>query len=173
MPNPRKPGKLTVREELFCQEYLVDLDLKAAAIRAGYKASYAQARAYELLQRPPIAARIKAAMAKREKRTEVTSDRVVKELARIAFSDLRGAVVESDSGRSKFLQLHELPDDLAAAVQSIEIDEHGVKYRLWDKNAALTNLGRHLSMFQDNINARLRGKLKVRIVRDRKAGEAE
>ena len=76
---------MTKKQQLFCEEYLIDLNATQAAIRAGYKPESAGSVGSENLKKPEIRARIDKAMAERSKRTGVNADRVVRELARVAF----------------------------------------------------------------------------------------
>ena len=58
-------GKLTKKNEVFCDEYLIDLNATQAAIRAGYSVESAGSIGSELLKKPEIRARIDRAMAER------------------------------------------------------------------------------------------------------------
>ncbi len=80
---------LNDRQARFVAEYLVDLNATQAAIRAGYSPPSARTQAADLLPNPNLAAAIAEAQAARGRRTEVTADRVVLELARVAFGDPR------------------------------------------------------------------------------------
>src|SRR3954466_9694923 len=80
---------LNDRQARFVAEYLVDLNATQAAIRAGYSPASARTQAADLLTNPNISAAIAEAQAARSRRTEVTADRVVLELARVAFGDPR------------------------------------------------------------------------------------
>jgi phage terminase small subunit len=82
-------GKLTPKQARFVDEYLVDLNGTQAAIRAGYSARGADVQAVRLLGNARISAAIASRQTKRTARTEVTQDRVISELALIAFSDMR------------------------------------------------------------------------------------
>ena len=75
------------RHARFVREYLIDRNAKQAYIRAGYKARghVAEVNAANLLRKPEVAAALAAAEQRRAQRTEVTADRVVRELARLAF----------------------------------------------------------------------------------------
>ena len=79
---------MTEKQKAFCHEYLVDLNGTQAAIRAGYSEKAAKEIASENLTKANIKCVINALMKEREKRTEVTQDRVLLELAKIAFADL-------------------------------------------------------------------------------------
>ncbi len=84
--------KLTAKQRLFVDEYLVDLNATQAAIRAGYSANSAASIGEENLRKPEIMAAIDAAMDARAARTQITQDRVVEELAAIGFSRITDAV---------------------------------------------------------------------------------
>lgn len=153
----RKTGDLTDQQRLFVSEYLRDKCGKQAAIRAGYSVRSAESTASKLVRHPKVAAAIEAGMARMEKRNENLAQRVLDELARIAFSDLR----QHFTPDGKLLPPHKLPDDAAAAVSSIESEERHDreteapytvrKIRLWDKLAALDKLGRHLGLLTEQV----------------------
>lgn len=92
-PSKAAPGKpkrrqgVAAREERFCREYLVDLNGAAAAIRAGFAANSARQRAYELLAREDIQAKVAEFEAQRAERTEITADMVLQRLWMIATAD--------------------------------------------------------------------------------------
>jgi phage terminase small subunit len=152
--------ELTAKQRRFVEEYLVDLNASAAARRAGYSARRADQQGLENLRKPEIAAAIQAAMEERGRRTEITADRVLLELARIAFFDPRKLFNPDGSPKA----LHELDDDTAAAIAGLEVleefDGHGEdriqigvvkKYKVADKNTALTNAMRHLGLYKDKV----------------------
>lgn len=98
---------LTLKQERFVQEYLVDLNATQAAIRAGYSAKTASRIGPELLGKPCISEAIQKAIKKREKRTEVTQDYVIEKLREIAEKDASDGP-ESDlkySSKIKALEL--------------------------------------------------------------------
>jgi hypothetical protein len=66
-----------------------DLNATYAAKRAGYAPRSASTTGYRLLQRPAVAAAVAKAQRKRAARTRVSADRVVTELAKVAFGDPR------------------------------------------------------------------------------------
>lgn len=170
---------MTPKQARFVEEYLVDLNASAAARRAGYSARTADAIGRENLGKPTIAAAITAGQKARSERTRITADRVLLELARIAFFDIRRLYRADGSMKEP----HELDDDAAAALCSLDVVEefddrpaeteqepqaHGgslrrrrrtlvgftKKAKIFDKGPALTNAMRHLGMFeQDNAQA--------------------
>ena len=144
---------LTAKQKVFVQEYLVDLNATQAAIRAGYSQRTAGWIGPQLLGKTHIAEAVQGAMAKREERTEITQDRVLKEYAKLAFLDPRRFYNED----GQLLQVHELPEDVAAALSSMEVVTERAgelelavrKIKFSDKKAALDSIARHLGMFKD------------------------
>ncbi|WP_310715492.1 terminase small subunit, partial [Burkholderia multivorans] len=114
-----KANKLSAKHQRFVDEYLIDLNATKAAERAGYSKRTAGQIGFELLKKPEIAEAISEAMKAREQRTGITQDRVLRELARIAFFDPR-KLFDSD-GRP--LPISELDDDTAAAIAGLDVFE--------------------------------------------------
>ena len=80
-------AKLTDKQRRFVEEYLVDLNATAAARRAGYSERTADHIGPELLGKTWVAVAIQEAMQQRSRRTEITQDRVLNELAIVAFGE--------------------------------------------------------------------------------------
>lgn len=146
---------MTQKQKRFIEEYLIDLNATQAAIRAGYSPDTAQQTGSENLSKPVIRAQIDRAIAERSKRTGVNAERVVQELAKIAFVnaaeviDPKTATVKEDA----------LPED-TAAIQSVKVKTFGEdglerEIKMADKIKALELLGKHLGMFQNNVNVTL------------------
>lgn len=144
---------LNEKQARFVAEYMIDLNATQAATRSGYSAKTAYAIGHELLKKPEIQAALTAAMQDRSERTQITADRVLEELARIGFADLRKLFDEDGSLRD----VADMDPDTVAAIASIELQVsgppeaplHTSKVKLWDKVAALDRLGRHFAMFTD------------------------
>lgn len=136
---------LKPREHRFVDEYLVDLDSKHAAIRAGYKKSGART-ASRLLARPVIARAIAAAMAERSRRTGITPERVLDELARIAFVDWRKLASWGPDDAS-VLPSRDMSADETAAIATVTGGKSGrVAVATYDKKRALDVLARILGL---------------------------
>lgn len=157
---PRGERTLTPKQARFVDEYLVDLNATQAAIRAGYSAKTARAIGYENLTRPNIALAIEAKRKELAAAVGITRERVLTEMAKLAFSDLRQLYNEDGSLKHP----HEWPEGAAGSVAGIDFetvrsgrpDEDGVvertqvaKVKLWDKGKQLENLLRHLGMDGD------------------------
>ncbi|MGP9790682.1 terminase small subunit [Roseinatronobacter sp. NSM] len=147
---------LTDKQEKFVDEYLIDLNATQAAKRAGYSEKTAHRIGAENMQKPAIVARIKERQLDAQKRTEVTLDRIIEEMAKVAFSDLRKVL----SPDGHLLNPQNWDDDTAGAIASLEVvaqpagvDENGDKViehvhkiKTWDKMSALEKLGKHLGL---------------------------
>ena len=144
--------KLTPKQKYFVEEYMIDLNATKAAIRAGYSEKTASRIGPELLGKTCISNAIEKAQLARSSRTEVTADRVVKELARIAFVDARQIFTWGPGGVS-LRPSEALTDDEAAIVAEVSetTSESGgnIKIKRFDKLKALELLGKHLGMFVD------------------------
>ena len=142
---------LNAKQTRFCEEYLIDLNATQAAIRAGYSPETAGAIGAENLKKPQIQKAIARAMADRSRRTGVNADRIVMELAKIAFVNAAD-VIDADDAT---LKTDAAAEDLAA-VQSVKVKSFGDdgverEIKLADKIKALELLGRHLGMFNDRL----------------------
>lgn len=85
-------AKLAAKQQRFCDEYLIDLNATQAAIRAGYSPGTAEQAASRLLTIVKVSDEIAREMAERSKRTGINQDRVVKELAKLAFVNIADVV---------------------------------------------------------------------------------
>lgn len=157
MPEKKKTTrqqKLTDRQERFCLEYVVDLNAKQAAIRAGYSPNGAAVNASKLLTNNNIKKKIDRLQAEIAKRTAITADMVVRELAYIGFADVR----ECFDKHGNILNPKKLPDSIAKVVAGIDVievkkDVKAKKLKLWSKVSALDSLAKHLGMYQQDAGA--------------------
>jgi phage terminase small subunit len=79
----KKKAKLTAKQKAFVQEYLVDLNGKRAAIRAGYSKKTASVIAAQCLTKVNVQEALAKAQAKRQERTSISQDTVLKNIVRI------------------------------------------------------------------------------------------
>jgi phage terminase small subunit len=138
---------MTPRQKRFVDEYLRDANGTRAAIRAGYAEVSARHHAHNLLRRPEIAAAIAEAEAARAERLRVSADRVLEELARVAFADLTRLVEWGPEGAT-VKAWGSVPGDETAAVAEVVVGPAGVRLRLHDKLRALDALCRHLGLYR-------------------------
>lgn len=151
MEKARKP---IPKQQRFADEFLCNLNAKEAAIKAGYSPKTAEQIGYQLLQKTSVQEYLARRMKEREKRTEITQDRVLAELALIAFgrqSDLMtwgpAGVVLKDS--------EQLTGDATAMVaevsETVTLAGGTVKIKTHDKVRALELVGKHLGMFANKL----------------------
>lgn len=147
-------AKLTDKQQKFVEEYLIDLNATQAAIRAGYSVNNADKIGSELLGKTRVSQAIKEAMAERSRRTGISADRVLIEIAKLAFVNPAN-VINMEDGTVRT----DATDDDLACVQSVKkkrsssdtgsSTENEVK--LYDKKAALELLGKHLGIFTERF----------------------
>lgn len=147
-------AKLRDKQRRFVDEYLIDLNATQAAIRAGYSVKTANEQGSRLLANVSVQTAIAEKMADRSRRTGVNQDRVVLELAKIAFVKLTDIIDEKGKIKDTATE-----DDLACL--------EGYKYKYSDtdtgysverevklssKMKALELLGKHLGMWNDKVD---------------------
>ncbi len=148
-------AKLTEKQQRFVNEYLIDLNATQAVIRAGYSVKRASEIGYQLLQKTTVQQAISEKMAERSKRTGVNQDRIVLELAKIAFVNAADVIDPENATIKEDASL-----DDTAAIQSVKVkviptkEGEGVEreIRLNDKLKALELLGKHLGMWNDKLD---------------------
>lgn len=145
---------LSAKQKCFVEEYLIDLNGTQAAIRAGYSAKTADRIANENLRKPDIQVLLQEKQAARSERTQITQDKVLIEIARLAFNDPRKAF-DADGN---MLPVQRWPDEVAAAISAIKVTEvktsdsetetYLKEIKFWDKGAAQEKLCKHLGMYE-------------------------
>lgn len=181
--HPRIDPKLSPREKAFVDEYLIDLSATKAAIRVGYSERSAHVLGSRLLQKPAVREAIEAAMAERSRKTGITADRVLEEIAAVAFSDLGEVIRVDEHGKVYVRELDGLRPEARRALsevtqvttESMVEDERvtekvrlGVK--LHNKVAALKLLVDHLGL---NAPTKVEAKVETMSARDRLAAKLE
>ncbi|MCI7604360.1 MAG: terminase small subunit [Blautia massiliensis] len=144
---------MTEKQKIFADEYLIDLNA-TRAYRVAYpsvkKDETAAAAAARMLRNVKVAAYIQDRMQERQKRTEITQDRVLQELAAIAFAKATDyAEIKNECVRIK--DTGDLDEQQVRAIAGIKEGKFGVEIKLNDKEKALELLGRHLGMFKDKV----------------------
>jgi phage terminase small subunit len=162
-------SQLDARRERFAQELDRGATLLKAHEAAGYKPSIANActlkASQKVSQRLDQLARERserelAANVAAQQKYNVTAERVIGELAKIGFANMQDYLKIGDNGEPIF-NYAAITRDQAAAIQEIIIEEYvagrgenardvrRIRFKLADKRAALTDLGRHLGLFVD------------------------
>lgn len=170
-----KKRRLTEKQKRFCDEYLIDLNATRAYKAAGYSVrsdNAAGVEGHKLLRNPKIDSYLKQKMKEREKRTEITQDKVLEELAKIGFAnaadyakvvekeyiekvtDDDGNVIGQETKTYKAVEIEptdRLDTDKQAAIAGIKEGRNGIEVKLNDKVKALELIGRHLGMFTEKV----------------------
>jgi len=157
-------AKLTDKQQRFCEEYLIDLNATQAALRAGYSKKSARSKASQLLTKVNIQNEIQKLKSERSERVQIEADSVVKELAKIAFSNIHDYLTVDDNGNVFLKNFIEIDINKLAAIESIKTNttknkdesrEHTTtQFKLHSKLKALEQLGRHLGIYEkDNAES--------------------
>lgn len=158
---------LTPRQARFVDEYLVDLNASQAARRAGYSSRTADQQGFRLLRNDQVRRGIAARRQQLAEKLHVKQERVLRELARIAFSDLADVARWGPDGMV-LLDSARLSADVRAAVESVRQTETGhggsVAVKLHDKVRALDLLARHLGMYPEPPPAQIQALVPVQII---------
>ena len=145
---------LTPKQQVFATEYLIDLNATQAAIRAGYSKRTAESQASRLLRNVKVREIIQELADKRAERTQITSDKVLEEIAKVAFSNIADYIEIQKDGTAR-VDLSKLTRDQGAALSSVTVDEtregRRIKINMGDKLKALDQLGKHLKLFTDRV----------------------
>lgn len=163
--------KLSEQRQRFVDEYLIDLNATQAAIRAGYSVKTAQEQASRLLSNVMVQRVIKEAMAERSKRTGINQDRVLRELARIAFVNPTDVINTEDATLKKRASEDDLAAILAVKVKTFGEDGIEREIKMHDKIKALELLGRHLGMYQNNMHIKVESSQKLDDIISQLGGE--
>lgn len=143
---------LTPKQMRFVQEYLVDLNATAAAIRAGYSNKTANRIGSENLSKHDIQAAIQKRQVELQDKLEITQERVITELAKVAFAN--GTMYAKVAGGNVVLtETDHLTEDQRAAVSGIKEGKFGIEVSTYDKVKALELLGKHLGVFNAGASA--------------------
>lgn len=169
---------LTAKQQRFVDEYLIDLNATQAAIRAGYSKKTAQVQSARLLSNVMVSQYLAKRRNDLQGRVEISQDMVLRELAKIGFSDIRKVVrwgetmvrmVDGEEGEAEgmvpyhglaLIDSTEIDDNTAGAIAEVSQGKDGLKVKLHDKKGALVDIGRHLGMFAPAGHADLDGELK-------------
>ena len=166
------------QDEAFCHIYVERFHGSEAVIAAGFNEEpgrAAEGRANLMLLRPDIQRRVRELNDAKLRRIDATADRTMRELASVAFADIRRIFTED----GKLIPVHRLPRDVAAAISSIKVERRRVKngyetdlvtgkrvpvyddletveVKRYDKVAALTIFAKHFKIVgseEDGVNA--------------------
>lgn len=145
---------VTDKQRTFVDEYLIDLNA-TRAYKAVYKSckkdEAAAVNASKLLRNAKVTEYLSQRQRELQQRTEITQDKVVRELAAIAFADIADYVQVKDDDGLPMVEITptcEIPKSKRAAIASIKQGNNGIEVKLHNKLDALDKLGRHFGMFK-------------------------
>jgi len=149
MTRPSSPPSLTLQQEQFCREYILDYDGKKAAIRATYSPKAAAQQASRLLTQANIQARIRQLQDAAGLRARVTLDEVIAELAKFAFLDVKTQFQNINESGTTLKPFEELDGTVFSSINEKRGKDGDVwvEVRFPDKMKALELLGSHLGAF--------------------------
>ncbi len=144
---------MTEKQRRFVEEYLIDLNATQAAIRAGYSVESAKEIGCENLTKPNIQNAIAKAIAERSKRTGVNQDRVIRELAKLAFVKMTDVVdaqgkIKEDANEEDLSCIESIKYKHSDSETGVSVER---EVKIASKMKALELLGKHLGMFKDKI----------------------
>jgi len=165
--NEKQIKKLTPKELLFCNAYLLNFNGSKAAIKAGYSKKTAAEAAYENLRKPHISKYIKERTEELLTQAGINQLTVMKELARIALFNPKKAYNKDGSLKS----IPEMDNSTAAVIASFEADVIDVttgdetrtttitkKVKFVSKEAALNSLMKYLGLATEKVDVTTKGK---------------
>lgn len=144
---------MTEKQKIFADEYLIDLNA-TRAYRKAYpsvkKDETAAQAGSRMLRNVKVAEYIAERMQARQERTEITQDKVLEELAAIAFARATD-YAEVEDNQVFIKDTAGLSENQIKAIAGIKQSKFGIELKLNDKEKALELLGRHLGMFKDRV----------------------
>ena len=151
-----KDTPLTLQQRRFCEEYLIDGKVGAAAFRAGYSFKTRHAQGSQLLADPKIQAYLAERKQKVMSVTGITPERILQELALVAFANVGDYIRKGEDGKA-YIDLSDMDRDKLGGTFEIQTNAEGkvfvhkVKVDPAAKIAALVQLGKHQGMFKEQI----------------------
>lgn len=118
-PDAKRRDAADAKRERFAREHVLDLSVGAAAIRAGYAPKSAHVTGSRMLRNPKVAARVEQLKAEIAAKYNVTVERVLKGIARLAFGDIRTLYDE----RGNLKNIATLDEDAAALLAGVETSQ--------------------------------------------------
>lgn len=146
---------LNPKQKRFCDEYLIDLNATQAAIRAGYSEKTAKQIGQENLTKLDVQEYLHQRIKDREIRTEITQDMVLKELAHIAFDDIKNYLrFYTDADGNVRTEIKDSESIDTRAISEVSQGKDGqFRFKVYCKDNALVQLGKHLGMFVDRVES--------------------
>lgn len=150
---------MTPKQERFVAEYLIDLNATRAAIAAGYSKKTAHSQGPRLLEDVEVARAVAEKTQQQLDRADLTAERVLEEMRRLSFSDIRALFDEHGNLRP----IHELTAEQAACIGGFEVIKKNAeagdgkidtvhKVKVIDKTRTLEMLGKHFALLTERVH---------------------
>lgn len=158
--------QLTPKQELFCREYLKDLNATQAAIRAGYSEKSAAAQGCENLIKPNVAERIIELKSERNEEVGIDAAYVLKRLVEIDQMDVLDILLPN----GELKPIKDWPKTWRTTLSGMDVTEMAgddpgfLKKIKWpDKVKNLELLGKHVTVqaFKENVKTEQSGTVQV------------
>lgn len=166
-------AKLNEKQKRFCEEYMIDMNATQAAIRAGYSQKTSYSIGQRLLKKVEAQEYITELKQKQIERVEITADRVLTEIAKIAFAQATD-YVEFTAFGTKLKEWDDLDKTPIAGGKDV-FDKDGAycgtEVKFHSKEKALEMLGRHLKLFTDKVEHS--GEVTLNTIMDRLQGKKQ
>lgn len=152
------------RRRAIAYHYVVNGDKVQAMMANGYSESYARARGFSIFNREDVKQFVDEFRQEVKERNLITADRVINEMAKLAFVDVTEVVKVVKKTRElddyttqeytsvEIKPTEEWSPEQKAAIKSIKYTSNGISVEFYSKDAALTKLGETLGIFKQNIN---------------------
>jgi len=159
---------LTDKQEMFCREYLIDLNATQAAIRAGYSKNSANEQGAQNLAKLSIAQRIIELKAERNGRVEVDADYVLRRLVEIDEMDVLDILLAN----GELKPIAQWPKVWRTTLSGMDVTEMAgdaaglLKKIKWpDKVKNLELLGKHVTVqaFKENVKTEHGGAIGINL----------
>lgn len=141
----KRLAELNWRHRAFCIDYLESFDHRQAGLNQGFS----PIRGRQFLADPLIQNELARLMRRREERVSVNKERIIREYAKIAFSNI-GAFMKIVGGQVVVRDFDEMDEADTSCISEISEAKDGtVKLKLHDKKGALDSLAKHMGMFHE------------------------
>lgn len=155
-------AKLTDKQEMFCKEYLIDLNATQSAIRAGYSESSAAEQGYENMIKPHIQSRVAELIAERNERVQVDADDILNHLNILRSSRIdeyvelveREVLISEDPEEYKmvknleFKSFDQLSEEQLMCIESIKDTKFGIEMKLHGKDWTIEKINKHIGFYE-------------------------
>lgn len=140
--------RLTNRQKKFIKYYNAEANATKAAIKAGYSKRTAYSSGQRLLKNVEVKNALQKKSDKLEAELDISKDRIIREWALLAFSNIVD-VVKASGDSVTLKNLNELPEEIQRTVQSVSEGKFGISVKLHDKKAGLEALSKIKQLWVD------------------------